>query len=80
MYHLVHQKDKIECTKMEYLNNIQKIRICKVKNIVLELAINLKEIEDIFNKSIIIATAYMDKSTKGEMKKKRRRAKNNWYD
>ena len=73
MYHLVHQKYKIECTKMEYLNNIQKIRICKIKNIVLELAINLKEIEDIFNKSII-------KSTKGEMKKKRQRAKNNWHD
>lgn len=39
-----------------------------------------KEMKDIFNKPIIISAAYMDKFAKGEMKKKRPHAKNNWYD
>ena len=39
-----------------------------------------KEMKDIFNKPIIISAAYIDKFAKGEMKKKRPHAKNNWYD
>lgn len=46
MYHLKHQKYKIKLTEMEYLNNVQKYRIIKRKNILLVLEGGLRELND----------------------------------
>ena len=46
MDHLKHQKYKIKLTEMEYLNNVQKYRIVKRKNILLVLEGGLRELND----------------------------------
>ena len=46
MDHLKHQKYKIKLTEMEYLNNVQKYRIIKRKNILLVLEGGLRELND----------------------------------
>lgn len=46
MDHLKHQKYKIKLTEMDYLNNVQKYRIIKRKNILLVLEGGLRELND----------------------------------
>ena len=44
MNHLKHQNYKSEHTEVKYVNNIQELRILKVKNSLLELEKDFKEL------------------------------------